>query len=160
MLSVCALSLTCVQLFETLWTVACQAPLFMGFPRQEYWNGLPFPSPGDLPDPGIKPTSPVSPVLQADSLPAHFQHEISFSFKINFWNHISSVQFRSVIQSCLTLCNPMDCSTLGFPVHHQLPELTQSSCPLSWWCHPTTSSVITFSSHLQSFPASGSFQMS
>ena len=44
--------------FETLWTVAHQAPLSMGFSRQEYWNGLPFPSPGDLPDPGIEPTSP------------------------------------------------------------------------------------------------------
>ena len=43
-----------VQHFATLWTVACQAPLSMGFSRQEYWNGLPFPSPGDLPDPGIK----------------------------------------------------------------------------------------------------------
>ena len=40
-----------------LWSVACQAPLSMGFPRQEYWSGLPFSSPGDLPDPGIKPTS-------------------------------------------------------------------------------------------------------
>ena len=39
----------------TLWTVACQAPLSMGFSRQEYWSGLPFPSPGDLPDPGIEP---------------------------------------------------------------------------------------------------------
>ena len=39
----------------TPWTVACQAPLSMGFPRQEYWNGLPFPVPGDLPDPGISP---------------------------------------------------------------------------------------------------------
>ena len=44
----------------TLWTVAGQAPLSMGFPRQEYWRGLPFPSPGDLPNPGIKPTSPAS----------------------------------------------------------------------------------------------------
>ena len=43
----------------TLWTVAHQAPLSMGFPRQEYWSGLPFPSPGDLPDPGIKSTSPA-----------------------------------------------------------------------------------------------------
>ena len=43
--------------FVTQWTVACQAPLSMGFPRQEYWSGLPFPSPGDLPDPGIKPAS-------------------------------------------------------------------------------------------------------
>ena len=50
----------------TPWNVACQAPLFMGFSRQEYWNVLPFPSPGDLPDPGIEP---VSPELQADSLP-------------------------------------------------------------------------------------------
>ena len=45
--------------FETTWTAACQAPLSMGFPRQEYWNGLPFPSPGDLPDPGIEPVSPA-----------------------------------------------------------------------------------------------------
>ena len=45
--------------FEAAWTVACQAPLSMGFPRQEYWSGLPFPSPGDLPDPGIEPTSPT-----------------------------------------------------------------------------------------------------
>ena len=48
------------------WAVACQAPLSMGFSRQEYWSGLPFPSPGDLPDPGIKPGSPA---LQADDLP-------------------------------------------------------------------------------------------
>ena len=45
--------------FATPWTVACQAPLCMGFPRQEYWSGLPFPSPRDLPDPGIKPASPA-----------------------------------------------------------------------------------------------------
>ena len=43
----------------TPWTVACQAPLFMGFPRQEYWSGLPFPSTGDLPNPGNKPRSPA-----------------------------------------------------------------------------------------------------
>ena len=54
-----------VQLFVTPWTVAHQAPLSMGFPRQEYWSGLPFSSPGDLPDPGIKPGSPA---LQANSL--------------------------------------------------------------------------------------------
>ena len=45
--------------FETPWTVACQAPLSMGFPRREYWRGLPFPSPGDLPDPGTEPESPA-----------------------------------------------------------------------------------------------------
>ena len=53
--------------FATLWTVAGQAPLSMGFSRQEYWSGLPCPPPGDLPSPG---TEPRSPTLQADSLPS------------------------------------------------------------------------------------------
>ena len=48
-----------VRLFATPWTIAHQAPLSMGFSRQEYWSRLPFPSPGDLPDPGIKPASPA-----------------------------------------------------------------------------------------------------
>ena len=55
--------LSCVRLFGTLWTVACQAPLSMGFSRQEYWSELPFPSPGDLANPGIEPTSLASPAL-------------------------------------------------------------------------------------------------
>ena len=58
---VCMLS--CVHLFEIPWTVAHQAPLSMGFSRQEYWSGLPFPPPGDLPNPGIKPEAPTSPAL-------------------------------------------------------------------------------------------------
>ena len=58
-------SLSHVRLFATLWTVARQAPPSMGFSTQEYWSGLPFPSPGDLPDSGIEPTSPA---LQADAL--------------------------------------------------------------------------------------------
>ena len=58
-------SLGCVQPFATPWTVAHQAPLSMEFSRQEFWSGLPCPSPGDLPDPGIKPRSPA---LQAESL--------------------------------------------------------------------------------------------
>ena len=87
----------------------------------------------------------------------------AFSFLCSF----SSVQFSSVTQLCPTLCNPMDCSTPGLPVHHQLPEFTQTHVhwvadaiePLS---SPSdaSSSVIPFSSRLQSFPASGSFQMS
>ena len=52
-----------VQPFETPWTVACQAPLSMGFSRQQYWSGLRFPSPGDLPDPGIEPASLASSAL-------------------------------------------------------------------------------------------------
>ena len=50
---------SCVQFFATSWTVARQAPLSMGFSKQEYWSGLPFPSPGDLPDLGIEPASPA-----------------------------------------------------------------------------------------------------
>ena len=56
---------SCPTLHATPWTVAYQAPPTMGFSRQEYWSGLPFPSPGDLPDPGIEPGSPA---LQADAL--------------------------------------------------------------------------------------------
>ena len=52
-----------VQLFVTPWTIACQAPLSMGFSRQEHWSGFPCPPPGDLPDPGIKPSSLTSPAL-------------------------------------------------------------------------------------------------
>ena len=58
-------SLSCVRLFATPWTVAYQASLSMGFSRQEYWSGLPLPSPGDVPDPGIEPASPA---LEADAL--------------------------------------------------------------------------------------------
>ena len=56
-------SLSHVQLFATPWTVAYQGPLSMGFSRQEYWSGLPFPAPEDLHNPGIKPASLVSPAL-------------------------------------------------------------------------------------------------
>ena len=78
------------------------------------WSGLTFPSPGDLPNPGIEPKSPE---LQADSLPTELQGS-------------QSVQFSSVAQSCLTLCNPMNCSMPGLPVHHQLPESTQTHAHL------------------------------
>ena len=68
--SVCVKSLSRVRLFETPWTSARQAPRSMGFPRQEYWTGVPFPSPEDLPNPRIEPRSPVS---WADSLPLSHQ---------------------------------------------------------------------------------------
>ena len=81
-----------------------------------------------------------------------------FSSYFSWW----VVQFSSVAQSCPTLCDPMNCSTPGLPVHHQLPEFTQTHVHwLSQWCHPTiSSSVNPFSSCPQSFLASGSFQMS
>ena len=59
----------CVQLCVTLWTGACQAPLSMGFSRQEYWSELPCPPPGNLPDAGIEPASLTSPALAGGSLP-------------------------------------------------------------------------------------------
>ena len=81
-------SLSRVQLFATPWTVAHQAPLPMGFSRQEYWSELPFPSPGDLPDPGIKLRSPT---LQADALTSEPPGKPSFFFKgVKMYTHIYS----------------------------------------------------------------------
>ena len=72
--------------FETLWTGAHQTPLSMGFPRQEYWSGLPFPSPRDIPDSGMEP---VSPALQVDSLPlSHLK-----SPKKDFRDHVIQLIF-------------------------------------------------------------------
>ena len=58
--------------FVTPWTVVCQAPLSMGFSRQEHWSGLPFPPPGDLSNPGIKPASLASPALAGELLPLSY----------------------------------------------------------------------------------------
>ena len=73
-----------------------------------------------------------------------------------------SSYLSSSVESCghVWLCDRMDCSTPGLPVHHHLPVYS-NSCPLSQWCHPAiSSSAVPFSSHLQSFPASGSFPVS
>ena len=75
-LSICVCALSCfsrVWLFSLLWTIACQAPLSMGFSWQEYWGGLSCLSLGDLPDPVIKPGSPAVPAWQMDSLPLSHQ---------------------------------------------------------------------------------------
>ena len=87
-------SLSHVQLFATPWTVALQAPLSMEFSTQEYWSGLPFPSPGDLPDPGLKP---MSPNLQADSLSLSHQGSPPKQERLYFLiiiEEFSSVQFN------------------------------------------------------------------
>ena len=70
-----------------------------------------------------------------------------------------SVQFSSVAQLCLILCNPMDCSMQGLPVHHQLPEFSQTHVHWVRDAIQPSSSVVPFFSHLNSFPASGSFPM-
>ena len=74
-------SLSRVRLFATPWTVAYQTPPSIGFSRQEYWSGLPFPSPGDLPDPGIEPGSPE---FQADALTS----EPLLKYLINIFNFL------------------------------------------------------------------------
>ena len=76
----------------TPWTVACQAPLSMEFSRQEYWSGFPFPSPRDLPDPGVEPGTPA---FQADSLPTKLRgkitkfHRMGAEFSLrSIWRHM------------------------------------------------------------------------
>ena len=105
-----AKSLICVWLFVTPWTEGHQAPLSMGFSRQEYWSGLPFPSPGDLPDPG---TEPVSPALQADAL--LFEPPGKPHIPINLRIYVYACMLSR--SSCLTLCDPMNFSLSGSSVH-------------------------------------------
>ena len=84
-------SLSVVSDSVTLWTVALQAPLSMGFSRQEYWSGLPFPSSGDLPDPGIGPESPA---LQVDFLPRSIREALvsmylcMLAYVLSHFNHV------------------------------------------------------------------------
>ena len=92
-------SLRHVQLSAIPWTVAYQASPSMGFSRQEYWSGLPFPSPGDLPDPGIKPRSPT---LQVDSLPAELPGKPHVSLYSTLIHSIHST-YRSLFSFCFWL---------------------------------------------------------
>ena len=110
MCSVGVQSLSCVWLSVIPQTVAHQAPPSIEFPRQEYWSGLPLPSPGGLPDPGMEPWSPA---LQADSLPSE-PEKLLFSLCC----------LCSVAQSCLTLCNSVDSSPPGSSVHGGSPGKT------------------------------------
>ena len=76
-------SLSRVRLCATPWTAAYQAPPSMGFSRQEYWSGVPFSSPGDLPNPGIEPGSPTWQALQADALPSEPQGKILTLYRVS-----------------------------------------------------------------------------
>ena len=112
----------------TPWAVAQQAPLSMGFSRQEYWGGLLFPLPGNLPDPGIKPTSPcLTGGFFATELVGSPGYIVLMYFQISYLSGVG-YQFSSVAQSCPTLCNSMDCSTPGFPVHHQEWDMDFDFC--------------------------------
>ena len=124
-------SLSRVQLFVTPWTVAYQTPPSMGFPRQEYWSGLPFPSSEDLPNPGIEPGSPT---LYADALlselPGNLDHKRSpyillFSNTFCFLCALPSFISKRItaaaaaaksLQLCPTLCDPLDGNPPGSPI--------------------------------------------
>ena len=119
----------------------------MGFPRQEYQSGLPFPFPGHLPNPGIEPRSPA---IQAESLPT----EPPGKFLLDQSSlQFSSVQFsRSVVSDSL---RPHESQHARPPCPSPTPRVHLDSCPLSQWWHPViSSSVVPFSSCHQSLPAS------
>ena len=119
-----------VQLFVTPWTVVCQAPLSTGLPRQEYWSELPFPPPGDLPDPWIKPMSLASPALMGGFFTPSATYSVSVSVQLlshvrlfvtpwtaahqaylsitNSWSLPKLMSLESVIPSNhLILCHPL-----------------------------------------------------
>ena len=129
----CGVARTVDKDHEARGCVAHQAPLSMVFLRQEYWSGLPRPPPGDLPDQGIEPESLMSPTLaggfftagtlrpesemeRTPEVPASIQDEALFD--------CTKPSCSSVAQSCPTLCDPMNRSTPGLPVHHQPLEFT------------------------------------
>ena len=196
----------------TPWTIARQAPLSMGFSKQEYWSELLFPSPGDLPNPEIKPGSPAlqgrfcllccyflqswaalcnpmdcSPpgssvhgilqvrILEWVAMPSsrrssqprdrtQMSHVSCIGSRFFTTSSIWKAQFSSVHFSRSVVSNSLWPHGLQYarpPCPSPTPGVYSNSCPLSRWCHPTiSSSVILFSSHLQSFPASESFPKS
>ena len=128
--NVCICSLSRVQLFMTPWTVARQAPLSMEFPRQEYWSGLSFPSPGDLPDPGIEPTSWVSPA----SAGGFFTTE-PFLFNSKQMSPFSVFQSRQLTPPTFSKWNP--CSLASMTQQSPgLPSLSFSAPPFTLNAHP------------------------
>ena len=122
-----------IRLFVTPWTVAQQAPLSMGFFRQEYWSGVPFPSLGDLLHPGIERTSPK---LQADSLPLAPPGKSRLCESRDKIEELSSLTAKS----CSTLRShglqhtSLPCSSLS-------PRVYSNSCPLIQWCHLTIAAL-------------------
>ena len=108
---VCMCTLSGVQLFATPWTIARQAPWSMGYSRQEFWSGLPFPFPGDLPNPGIEPTAPAaSPALRVNSL---------------LLNHLGS----QVPNTYLNIHHTFKPHTCGVPPHSSLSSHFSNPLP-------------------------------
>ena len=126
--SLCAKSLQLCQTLCDPMDWAYQAPLSMRFSRQENWSALPFPSPGDLPDPGIRTAFPVSPVLA------------SWFFTTSTTWKALSVQFsHSVVSNSL---QPHGLQHARIPCPSSTPRVCSNTCLSSWWCHPTISSSV------------------
>ena len=102
-----AFMLGCFSVVRLCNPVDLHTPLLMGFSRQEYWSGLPFPTPGDLSNCGIEPSSLMSPALAGRF----------FATSATWEAHIGTESESDVAQSCPTLCDPMDCSLSGSSVH-------------------------------------------
>ena len=173
----------------TPWTVACQAPLSMGFSRQEYWSGLPFPSPEDFPDQEIEPGSAAS---QANSLPSGSWYpdiinwdkvmEIGVIFIVVGLGNLAVIMNLVLLIWLWDGCKAYRCIQIQIqisrsavsdslrphesqharpPCPSPTPGVHWDSCPSSQWCRPAiSSSVVPFSSCPQSLPASESFPMS
>ena len=163
----CACSV-CVGLFATPWTAAHQAPLSMRFPRQEYLNGLPLLSPGDLLTLGIKPGSPA---LAGRFFTTEPPEKITCWRSVCIINHHRLTSRYSVISfSSVRSLNPVWLSDSLWPHESQharpacpslTPRVYSNPCPLSWWCHTAiSSSVVPFSFCPRYLPAWGSFPMS
>ena len=104
-----------VQLYVTLWTVACQAPQSMGFSRQEYWSGLPCPPPGNLLNSGVESMPLMPPELAG----------VFFTTNTTWEGQLHGTAAAKSLQSCPTLCDPIDSSPPGSPV----PGILQARTP-------------------------------
>ena len=125
-------SLSHVRLFATPWTVTCRAPPSMGFSRQEYWSGLPFPSPGDLPNPGIEPRSSV---LQADTLPSEPPGKTFYKSSTleKCWNLLDSIGvLHSICKAHLSGRQIYTQHTQGVMFYPQYWDIRWARCLLSW----------------------------
>ena len=116
---------SCVRLLATLWTLVCQAPLSVGFSRQEYWSGSPCPPPGDLPDLGVKPTSLISPALAGEYFATSTTREAPTSITDiyiqvhNFNQILDSLRFSQVTEIALRICLVLPC--LPSPSQRMIP---------------------------------------
>ena len=140
-----------VWLFVTPWTVARQAPLSMEFSRQEYWSGLPFSSPGDLPDPGTESMSPASPALAGKFFPglppgkpSQFGIKVMYRFPLflasfvesghSCWFFCSIQYFECVLLSCLSCWSSMEDHKVGHRPRPYQPDFQPQG--LSLWFSP------------------------